>query len=94
MSTRGNKSPHTVDADRRHPGDSIHQRRRHSGHHGLHLALDGREFPTPPAPVKRARARLADRLEADDLAQQRIYAMLDDEEFEEVLREYVVPAKG
>jgi hypothetical protein len=82
-----------VDPDRRHPGNSI-QRRRHSGHHALHLGLDRRDFPTPPAPVKRARARLADRLEADDLAQQQIYAMLDDEEFEEVLREYVVPTKG
>jgi hypothetical protein len=93
MPTQGNKSPHPVDADRRHPGNSI-QRRRHSGHHGLDLLLDGRDFPTPPAPVKRAHARLAYRVEADDLAQQQISAMLDDEEFEEVLREYVVPAKG
>jgi hypothetical protein len=82
-----------VDADRWHPGNSI-QRRRHSGHHGLDVTLERRDFPTPPAPVKRARARLADRVVADDLAQQQIHAMLDDEEFEEVLREYVVPTKG
>jgi hypothetical protein len=91
MPTQGNKSPRAVDADRRHRGNSI-QGRWHSGHHGLDL--DGGDFPTPPAPVKRARARRAERVEADDQAQQQIYTMRDDEEFEEVLREYVVPAKG